>query len=75
MSLPAVAQPEDLIEFVCDDILPETRACVEVPNDDNIRRVASRCILAEDLASYPEEYLQYFRVCRRRLYVCVLARW
>ena len=45
MSLPAVAQPEDLIQFVCDDILPETRACVEVPNDDNIRRLASRCIL------------------------------
>eukprot|EP00439_Symbiodinium_sp_Y106_P070792 s675_g12.t1 len=45
MSLPAVAQPEDLIQFVCDDILPETRACLEVPNNDNIRRLASRCIL------------------------------
>ena len=44
MSLPAVAQPEDLIQFVCDDILPETRACVEVPNDNNIRRLASRYI-------------------------------
>ena len=45
MSLPPVARPEDLIEFVYADILPSTRACVEVPDDDNIQRLASRCIL------------------------------
>ena len=98
MSLPAAAQSEDLIRFVYNDILQVTYACVNLLDEDNIRRLASRCILtprndwagqlnesvltkfpedtivelqgttklsgatAEDLASYPAEYLQYLDV-------------